>query len=95
MTGTKKTRPVTSRAGGATINCGQQLLSTSILHRNCPKVNQFANVTTELARLRAAYNGAILANRWADAAELQRRYHAVEKRRRQQLLAQAREVTCG
>jgi len=93
MTGTKKTRPVTSRAGGATINCGQQLLSTPILHRNCPKVNRLTT-TTELARLRAAYNGAILAKRWADAEQLQRQYHAAERRRRAELLRQA-EVRCG
>jgi len=91
MTGTKKTRPVTSRAGGATINCGQQLLSTPILHRNCPKVNRLTT-TNELADLRRRYGAAVAAERWQDAAALQRQYYDAERRRRQQLLAQAREV---
>jgi len=94
MTGTKRTAPVTSRGGGATINCGQQLLSTPILHRNCPKVNRLTT-TNELADLRRRYNGAVAAECWQDAAALQRAYYDAERRRRQQLLAQAREVGRG
>ena len=60
-----------------------------MIHETPPKgKTQFAT-TTELARLRRQYQAAILAERWDHAAELQRQYHAAERRRRAELLRQA------
>jgi len=46
---------------------------------------------SDLAKLRHAYNAAILGERWQEAERLQRAYHRAEKRRRLELLQQAAE----
>jgi len=60
-----------------------------MIHETPPKgKTQSRQAQTELADLRRRYNAAILGKRWAEAARLQRAYHAAERRRRAELLRQ-------
>jgi len=73
--------------GTATTKRGQALLSG-------PSIPQ-GGLTAQLADLRERFTTAILDERWAEAAGLQRAYREVERQRRRQLLQQAREVCYG
>ena len=88
------TRAANSRGGND--KARQARMSVPIIAQTPRKCNpQFANTTNELADLRRRYNGAVAAECWQDAAQLQRQYHAAERRRRAELLRQAREVGRG
>ena len=88
------TRAANSRGGND--KARRARMSVPIIAQTPRKCKQFANVTTnELADLRQRYNAAVLGKRWAEAAQLQRQYHDAERRRRGELLRQAREVGRG
>ena len=87
------TRAANSRGGNdrarGALNVNYMILQTPQKGKT-----HFRQTTTELGRLRREYQAAILGERWADAAQLQRQYHDAERRRRAELLRQA-EVRCG
>jgi len=92
MSGQKNTATRAANSRGGNQNAArraQNVCNHSILATPQKSNHQFANVTNELADLRQRYNGAVLSKRWQDAEQLQRQYHAAERRRRAELLAQA------
>jgi len=96
MSGQKNTATRAANSRGGNDKARQARMSVPIIAQTPRKCNtQFANTTNELADLRRRYNGAVAAEHWQDAAALQRAYYDAERRRRQQLLAQAREVGRG
>lgn len=87
----RKTTAAPGKRNGGENRARRALKFTSILPQNAsPVKNQSRQTTTELARLRREYQAAILSERWDDAKRFQRQYHDAERRRRRELLHQAR-----
>ena len=98
MTNLKRTTGSVGDRSGGENQARDALKFASIVHqKRSPRKCQFPpnDLTTELADLRRRYNAAVVAERWQDAKQLQRAYQEAERRRRLELLEQAREVTRG
>ena len=94
MSRQKNTAPQAANSGGGKDRGRVPNVYSHMVAQTPRKSNHQFATTTELADLRRRYNGAVAAERWQDAAQLQRQYYDAERRRRAELLRQA-EVRCG